>query len=388
VTPTVGTALAEEQLILLYAAAGFTVVVPDYEGVNLDWAAGQESGYGTLDGIRAAENLLGLATSTPVGMVGYSGGSIATEFASELASTYSPELNLVGAAEGGLPVDLVHNLAYINGSRDWSGVIPAVLVSLSRAFAVNFQQYLSPYGAQVTSQVSTQCINSFAGSYPGLTYQQVLAPRYQDIFTLRPFVRVVNRLIMGRTGTPKGPLFIGVGNSDGTGDGVMVAGDVEGLAHKYCKEGVSVQFTQYAHDNHQQAALPFETGALAFLVARLNGIPAKDGCASIGNGNSLAPVSLTTRRAATKVKLSIAGPSKEVRGVIIRLWTTGGSVRTLVISLRHSGRPVAKLKLARLTSRPRRLVLRADGKLPQPGRYTLTVAQEGKTLVSWTLTIR
>ncbi|MGH9060560.1 MAG: lipase family protein, partial [Acidimicrobiales bacterium] len=76
------TAQDEEQIILGYLSAGDTVVVPDYEGERLDWAAGQESGYGTLDGIRAAESLLGLSPGgTPVGMVGYSGGSIATDFA-------------------------------------------------------------------------------------------------------------------------------------------------------------------------------------------------------------------------------------------------------------------------------------------------------------------
>ena len=129
----------EEQIILGYVAAGDTVVVPDYEGEQLDWAAGQESGYDTLDGIRAAENLLGTPeASTPVGMVGYSGGSIATEFASELAPTYAPGLDIVGTAEGGVPVDFFHNLTYINGSPAWSGVIPAVLVSLSRAFHVTF----------------------------------------------------------------------------------------------------------------------------------------------------------------------------------------------------------------------------------------------------------
>src|ERR1700733_7014726 len=118
----------EQTVIGGYVAAGYTVIDTDYEGTNLDWGAGQESGDNTLDGVRAAENLLGAAPATPVGLVGYSGGAIATEFASELAPTYAPGLNIVGVAEGGIPVDFAHNLAYVNGSQDWSGVIPAVLV--------------------------------------------------------------------------------------------------------------------------------------------------------------------------------------------------------------------------------------------------------------------
>lgn len=46
-------AQAEAAEIAVYVVAGFTVTVPDYEGENLDWGAGQESGYNTLDAIRA-----------------------------------------------------------------------------------------------------------------------------------------------------------------------------------------------------------------------------------------------------------------------------------------------------------------------------------------------
>jgi Secretory lipase len=42
-----------------YLTAGFTVVVPDYEEEQFANDAGQEEGYATLDGIRAAEHHLG-----------------------------------------------------------------------------------------------------------------------------------------------------------------------------------------------------------------------------------------------------------------------------------------------------------------------------------------
>ncbi|MGH3165523.1 MAG: lipase family protein, partial [Trebonia sp.] len=142
----------EAAAIVAYVVAGFTVTVPDYEGEALDWGAGQESGYDTLDAIRATESYLGVPASTKAGIVGYSGGAIATEWASELAPSYAPSLNLVGAASGGVPVDFAHNLTYINGDQDWAGVIPAVLLSLGHAFGIDISQYLSPYGEQVTSQ--------------------------------------------------------------------------------------------------------------------------------------------------------------------------------------------------------------------------------------------
>ncbi|HUN33710.1 MAG TPA: lipase family protein [Trebonia sp.] len=285
------TAQEEELAIAAYVLAGFTVTVPDYEGTSLDWGAGQESGMGTLDAIRATEGYLGASSSTEAGMVGYSGGAIATEWASELAPSYAPELHIVGAAAGGVPVDFAHNLTYVNGDDDWSGVIPAVLVSLGRAFGVNITPYLSSYGEQLTSQVSGECIASFASSYPGLTIAQLLLPQYSNPFDVPVLVSILNHLIMGSSGgTPGEPLLLGVGDSDGTGDGIMIDGDVEALAHEYCQRGVPVTFTVYPGLPHSDAAVPFEAQALTFLEGQFNGLPAPDGCASIGQGNSLAPL--------------------------------------------------------------------------------------------------
>jgi pimeloyl-ACP methyl ester carboxylesterase len=289
--PGDSTAQEEELAISAYLLAGFTVTVPDYEGTSLDWAAGQEAGYGTLDAIRATENYLGASSSTKVGMVGYSGGAIATEWASELAPSYAPSLHIIGAAAGGVPVDLAHNLTYINGDDDWSGVIPAVLVSLGRAFGVNITPYLSAYGQQLTSQVSGECIADFASSYPGLTVQQLLLPQYSSPFEIPALVNIINHLIMGTSGgTPAEPLLLGVGDSDGTGDGIMVDGDVEALAHEYCGRGVPVTYTVYPLLPHSDAAIPFEAQALTFLEGLFNGHAAANGCASIGQGNSLAPL--------------------------------------------------------------------------------------------------
>jgi hypothetical protein len=280
----------EAAAIAAYAAAGFTVTVPDYEGENLDWGAGQESGYNTLDAIRATENYLRVPSSTKVGMLGYSGGSIATEWASELAPSYASSLNIVGAASGGVPVDFAHNLTYISGDQDWAGVVPAILVSVGRAFGVNISQYLSSYGVQVTSAVSGECIASFAASYPGLTVQELLGAQYQNPFQIPVLVTIMNKLIMGTGGTPAEPVLLGVGNADGTGDGIMIAGDVEALAHEYCQRGVAVTFDQYDGLQHTPAAVPFEADALTFLEGLMAGLPAPNGCASIGTGNSLAPL--------------------------------------------------------------------------------------------------
>jgi len=317
-----------------------------------------------------------------VGLAGYSGGSIATEFATELAPTYAPNLDIVGAAEGGLPVDFAHNLSYINGSKDWSGVIPAVLVGIGRAFAIDIAKYQSAYGAQLSQTISDECINNFLGAYPGLTIQKLVGPQYQDFFAIPLFAKINNQLIMGATGTPKGPLFIAVGNADGTGDGVMVAADVQALAHTYCERGVSVQFNQYKGDDHTQAAIPYEAGALQFLTERLSGVPVANGCSSIGAGSSLAPLPLASPAPpAIKLTLRYLGPRQRLHGVLIELRTNRAALTRLVIRLRRGRRVVDKVTIRRVGTHWRRVVLRSHRRMPSSGGYTLTVAHGRQTLV-------
>jgi hypothetical protein len=274
---------------LQYAAEGYNVVTSDYEGEDLAYGAGQQSGYETLDAIRAAEKWLGVPeTSTPVGMVGYSGGSIATEFASELARTYAPTLDIVGVAEGGIPVDLFHNIAYVdNPGSSWTWVIGALMVGLARGFDIrDIDRFLTPQGVAVVKADQTQCV----GDFTGLTIKQMFKPQYQDFTKVPLIVGILDRLIMSRTGTPRAPLFIGNGLSDSIGDGVMVAKDVQQLAYTYCRRGVPVEFHLYTGLNHIEAGQPFLVQAQAFLTQRFEGLPIQDGCSDISPGGSIAPM--------------------------------------------------------------------------------------------------
>ena len=275
--------------ILPYLAAGDTVVTADYEGEDLAYGAGQQSGYETLDAIKAAEKMLGVPqASTPVGLAGYSGGSVPTEFASELAPAYAPRLDIVGVAEGGIPVDPFHNLAYVDhAASSWNWVIPVHLIGLARAFGLrHLDSYLTARGIAVVRADQTRCVGGFAG----LTTGQLLKPQDRDITKVPALARMLDRGIMGQTATPRGPLLIGAGHSDPVGDGVIITGDVQELARTYCQRGVPVELRIYAGLDHSQAAAPFLNQAQAFLAQRFDNQPFRNGCAGIGPGNPIAPV--------------------------------------------------------------------------------------------------
>jgi hypothetical protein len=88
---------------------------------------------------------------------------------------------------------------------------------------------------------------------------------------VKTFVDIFNDSITAQAGTPGQPLLMAVGNSVGTGEGVMVTKDVQELAHTYCGRGVPVQLSVYSYLNHFLAAIPFEVQALRFFHERYNG---------------------------------------------------------------------------------------------------------------------
>ena len=78
--------------------------MPDFEGPTSANVAAILEAHAVLDSIRATlkSKLIGSFSTIRTAVWGYSGGSIATEWALEFQEQYAPELNISGAALGGL----------------------------------------------------------------------------------------------------------------------------------------------------------------------------------------------------------------------------------------------------------------------------------------------
>jgi hypothetical protein len=297
---------AESVVIVPLLLQGYTVIVPDTEGQTADFASGPEYGVNTLNSIRAATSspLTGLTASTPIGMFGYSGGAIATDWAAQMAPSYAPGVNreLVGAAEGGVLVDPAHNLTYVSGSSIWAGIIPMAVIGIARGFHIDIKPYLSSYGLHLYSALQKASIINVLGQYPGLTFAQLVKPQYANPASIPILVKVENELNAGSRGSPTIPMFIGQGangTAEGTpgnkpgigpGDGVMVTGDVRTLARDFCASGTAVDYIQYDALSHITTFAVWAPAALDWLGGLFAGIPASNDCAQIPPGNSLAPV--------------------------------------------------------------------------------------------------
>jgi Secretory lipase len=305
---------AEQTLMLAPALlAGVPVVIPDAEGENADFAVGPEEGANTLNSLRAALSstetglgrLLGLEYDHKIGLAGYSGGAIATQWAAELAPAYAPEINemIAGATFGGTLVDPAHNLRYVEGTSK-AVAIPIALIGIARGYHINLLPYLSEEGLEIVNSLQHATLVQAAEKVTAkLTWSQLFKPQYPTLESIPALAEAMNRLIMGSDGTPSAPLFItqGAGGEKegipgdkpgiGPGDGIMIAGDVRSLAREYCSRGVTVKYDEYAPLDHLEAFKEkWAPHSYEWLIVRLSGFAPPTTCGEIAPGNSLEPV--------------------------------------------------------------------------------------------------
>ncbi|MEK8070977.1 lipase family protein [Rhodococcoides navarretei] len=108
--------------LLPLLAQGYQVVTTDYQGLGTpgeyEFLGRTASARAVLDAARAAAR----ESDAPVVLYGYSAGGVASAAAAELASTYAPDLSVVGAFVGAAPADPVVRVDGQDGSA-WAATM-------------------------------------------------------------------------------------------------------------------------------------------------------------------------------------------------------------------------------------------------------------------------
>jgi hypothetical protein len=259
---------------------GWFVNVPDFEGPLAAFIAGPQEGHATLDSIRAVKSLsLGLAPDARVALWGYSGGSLASEFAAEMQIQYAPELQLSGLALGGIVHNVTDALDDVDGGP-FAGLIPLGLLGLTaqfpevRTFVVDQLIDVGPYNkttfllsldltlVEIFAIFANQTIWNYFRDGRDIVYNPLLSHLLQT------------ESILGAHGVPQAPLFIYKAIHDETNS---IEGTDE-FVHQYCRYGANIWYQRNTEGAHLPEAVNGKPRAKQFLQDVLDGVYEHEGC--------------------------------------------------------------------------------------------------------------
>ncbi|KAF7592370.1 hypothetical protein BBP40_000354 [Aspergillus hancockii] len=261
---------------------GWWVVTTDYEGLNAHFSAGVISGQATLDGVRMALNegpKLGLSKDARYAMWGYSGGSIAVNYAAELQPTYAPELNFVGAAAGGNIANLSSTLSTVN-KGPFAGLAFGSIDGLSKAYP-NVSEWLDrsliPEKRADFQSLASSCLIG-EGTHGLLKDVYSFFVNGEASFAEKVPVSIM-RLAgqMGIRGTPKMPMYI----YKPVHDEISPGADTDELVDTYCSDGATIEYIRDLVGGHASLWITGSANALGWIADRLDGkAVSHQGCTS------------------------------------------------------------------------------------------------------------
>ncbi|WP_433566332.1 lipase family protein [Nocardia sp. CA-151230] len=249
---------------------GWVVSVPDHTGTAGRFGAPREPGHRTLDGLRATLNFLARPADSPVALWGYSGGGLATVWASELAASYAPELNILAAVLGSPVGNLESTFFRLNGSA-FGGLATLCLAGLRRTYPAldrTLREHLDAASLDLLDRAET------SATIPLLLRSG--RSRIQDrdgsaLATLRtlPQVRAVLADAEPGARAPRFPVLA----VQGVHDLVIPCGNVDRLVDRYRAEGASVRYLRDVLGGHASLGLLAAPLCENWLADRFAGRP-------------------------------------------------------------------------------------------------------------------
>lgn len=262
---------------------GHYILSSDYEGPQAAFTSGLQAGYATLDSIRAAlsatsTNLTGLSPTPRIAMWGYSGGTIASEWAAELQPSYAPELSIQGVAVGGLVANITSTVVTIDGGP-FAGLAFSGIKGLGNAYPDMAEMF---DGAFVNEEqragfeaIAAECLTQTGSDGSGKRMSSYM-PNFENLLrdeTVQGILTETGQ--MGRTGVPSMPMYV----YKPIKDDVSPTKDSDFVVEQLCAKGAKIEYRRNKVGSHATDDILGSGGAMAWIEDRLDGKPVENtGC--------------------------------------------------------------------------------------------------------------
>ncbi|MFI0351787.1 lipase family protein [Actinomadura sp. 9N407] len=279
-----------------FLKSGYAVAATDgvgyLDGQVHTYMVGANAGHALLDVVRTSRQIPGgdLRPDGKVGIAGYSEGGAASLWGAQLAASYAPELNVVGAAAGGVPGDLKITAKQLNGSL-FAGFLADALVGLNAAYPeMPFNELMNDAGKKAIQDVKSNCLYGTLAVFLGqkvenyskdkLTLEQIYALRGPNGVT---WGEILDRQKLGvDIGTPSSAAKYKIGfpvfQYRGFFEEIIPHETEDATRAAYCKAGITTKWNQSYPAEHLSTDWLAAGDVSAFLGERFEGKPAKGNC--------------------------------------------------------------------------------------------------------------
>ncbi|WP_373863817.1 lipase family protein [Nocardia pseudobrasiliensis] len=256
---------------------GWSIALPDHLGPQFAYGAARLGGQITLDGIRAVQRMPELQVAhSPVTMAGYSGGGMATAWAAALQPTYAPELNIAGAATGGVPMNLETMVkALWTNPHPAFGLAMAAAIGLEREYPdrLPISDYMNPRGLAARNAMANGCTNEILATGAGRSVLD-FAANTSLVDSPDAWKVVEENSLELFDGIPTMPVF----EWHSASDPLIPIDAILDTNARYCAAGVRLQAEVNPSPEHLSAAVLGLPSMVSWLDARMRGEPAPSNC--------------------------------------------------------------------------------------------------------------
>lgn len=261
---------------------GYIVAATDYQGMSgpgpHPYLVGPSAAHSVLDIVRAARDVPRASASTRYVVWGESQGGHAALWTAQLAASYAPELQLMGAAAAAPPVDLAANLTG-NANATVRALLTAYAgASWSEVYEVPLSTITGATGQNLIRRIASNCV-SLEGFKTRTKIGLVRLMRQLRGVDLNASPRWAE-LMQANSVAPRNfgmPVLIAQGSADLIVSPAVTRSFVSAL----CRAGQPVHFLQVDGGNHVTIGQRTATPTIDWLGDRFAGRVAPDDCSRL-----------------------------------------------------------------------------------------------------------
>ena len=257
---------------------GYVVAATDYPGLGTPqthpYLVGISEARAVLDSVRAARTISGAQNRFAVW--GHSQGGQAVLFTGLIASSYAPDLDLVGVAAAAPATDLATLLGDDIDSSGGRNLTAMTLWSWSRVFGAPIDRVLDPVALPTVDRLADECIESV---YDLILRRRTAAPLAQAFLSVANFYATEpwRTLIANNTPGPL-PAQLPLLLAQGSADELVRPQVTQDYMKRQCRAGGSVRMLLLPNANHGVIAHDAAPSAIDWIADRLAGVPAPNDC--------------------------------------------------------------------------------------------------------------